>query len=123
MLMTLSRNGTLFFMSPPSRLQSTSRRRLIRAPAIPTRAGLHSGQGHAFARRHIGYFARELPRRVQISASFGKSAHRIRCENGRLIFATRKYSPLGEGVTLSKIAGRPTVFCVPSRHLSAPADS
>ena len=32
----------------------------------------------------------------------------IKCENGRLILLTRKNSPLGDGVTLSKMDGRPS---------------
>ena len=48
-----------------------------------------------------------VPDRVQISTSCGKPFIGIRWENGRLIFATRTNCPLGEGVTLLRIAGRP----------------
>ena len=61
------------------------------------------------------------PARVQISTSWGKPFIGMMCENGFLIFDTSRNWPLGDGVTLLKIAGRPIVVHAPVTVLNAPS--
>src|SRR5712691_233521 len=117
---TLSRNGTVFFRSPPSSASTqrtvdgwSARQWELRGPGSTPVSVVPSRDGRS------AIFLASSPARLQISTSCAKPLIGTRCENGFFTLLTSTNWPLGDGVTLLKMPGRPMVVFAPVPVLTA----